>query len=147
MKDKKDPRFFDHIFCRILAKKYKNLQQKVDQWFAFAVNFIFSLKYRQWKVDLNSSEKSPVFVTIRHRKFHLYVQLSHTKISFLRRNKHLREDAAFLHFRLKESSENIFPWNGNTQKLMKIWSFLSFSQIFVRQNYFFHAVMSIHLPI
>ena len=65
-------------------------------------NFIFLLKYRQRKVDLNTSKKSLVFVTIRH----LYVQLSYTKISYLRKNTHLRKDAAFLHFRLKESSEN-----------------------------------------
>ena len=73
-------------------------------------NFILSLKYRQRKVDLNANEKSLVFVTIRHRKFHLYVQLSHAKISYLRKNTHLRKDAAFLRFHLKESSENmIFP--------------------------------------
>ena len=29
--------------------------------------FIFSLKYRQQKVDLNTSKKSLVFVTIRHK--------------------------------------------------------------------------------
>ena len=50
---------------------------------------------------------------------------------------HLRKDAVFSHFRVKESSENIFPWNGNIRKLMKIWSFLSFSQIFVRQKLLF----------
>ena len=73
-------------------------------------NFIFSLKYCQQKVDLNTSKKSFVFATIRHRKFHLYVQLSYTKISYLHKNTHLRKDAAFLNFRLKESSENvIFP--------------------------------------
>ena len=100
-------------------------------------NFIFSLKYRQRKVDLNTSKKSFVFATIRHRKFHLYVQLSYTKISYLRKNTHLRKDAAFLHFCLKESSENmIFPWNGNIQKLTKI-SFLPFSQIFVGRKFFF----------
>ena len=97
-------------------------------------NFIFLLKYRQRKVDLNTSKKSLVFVTIRH----LYVQLSYTKISYLRKNTHLRKDAAFLHFRLKESSANmIFPLNGNIQKQMKIWSFLHFSQIFVRRKFFF----------
>ena len=84
-------------------------------------DFIFSLKYRQRKVDLNAGEKSLVFVTKRHRKFHLYAQLSYTKISYLRKNTHLRKDAAFLHFRLKESSENmIFPGNGNLRKPVKI---------------------------
>ena len=61
----------------------------------------------------------------------------------LSKNTHLRKDTAFLHFRLKESSENmIFPWNENTRKLTKIWSFLLFSQIFVKQL-FFHSVMII----
>ena len=69
-------------------------------------NLISLLKYRQRKVDLNTSKKWLVFVTIPH----LYVQLSYTKISFLGKNTHLRKDAAFLHFRLKETSENmIFP--------------------------------------
>ena len=96
-------------------------------------NFIFSLKYRQRKVDLNTSKKLLVFVTIRH-----HIRLSYTKISYLRKNTHLRKDAAFLHFRLKESSENmIFPWNGNIRKLTKIWSFLPFSQTFVRRKFFF----------
>ena len=101
-------------------------------------NFIFSLKYRQRKFDLNTSKKSLVFFTIRPRKYHICVQLSYTKISYLRKNKHLQKDAAFLHFRLKESSENIiFPWNGNIRKLTKIWSFLPFSQTFVRRKFFF----------
>ena len=109
-------------------------------------NFIFSLKYRQRKVDLNTSKKSFVFATIRHRKFHLYVQLSYTKISYLRKNTHLRKDAAFLHFHLKEMSENmIFPWNGNIGKQTKIWSFLHFSQIFVRQKFFFSYSITIVL--
>ena len=97
-------------------------------------NLIFLLKYSQQKVDLNTSKKSLVFVTIRH----LYVQLSYTKISYLRKNTHLRKDAAFLHFRLKESSENmIFPWNWNIRKQAKIWSFLHFSQIFIKRKFFF----------
>ena len=73
-------------------------------------NKIFWLQYRQRKIDLNAIEKSLLFVTMRHRKFQIYVQLSYTKISYLRKNTHLRKDAAFLPFRLKESSENmIFP--------------------------------------
>ena len=56
------------------------------------------------------SQKQPHYVTKRHRKSHFYAQLSYTKISYLRKITHLRKDAAFLHFRLKESSENmIFP--------------------------------------
>ena len=68
--------------------------------------FIFLLKYCQRKVELNAREKSLVFVIIRHRKSRLYVQLSYTKISFLRENTHLQKDATFSHFRLKESSKN-----------------------------------------
>ena len=68
--------------------------------------FILLLKYCQRKVELNAREKSLVFVIIRHRKSRLYVQLSYTKISFLRENTHLRKDATFLHFRLKESLKN-----------------------------------------
>ena len=101
-------------------------------------HFIFLLKYLQRKVDLNATEKLLVFVTRRHRKIHPYVQLLYTNISYICRNTHLRKDAAFLHFRLKKSSENIiFPWNGNIRKLTKIWSFLSFSQIFVGRKFFF----------
>ena len=107
-------------------------------------NFIFSLKYRQRKVDLNANEKSLIFIAIRHRKCHLYLELTYTKISYLRKNTHLRKDAAFSHFRLKESSENmIFPWNESIRKLTKKWSFLSFSQILVRRKFFFHAVLFI----
>ena len=76
-------------------------------------NFIFSLKYkyRQQKVDLSTNQKSLVFVTIIiHRKCNLYAQLSYTKILYSHKNTHLQKDVAFLHFRLKGSSENmIFP--------------------------------------
>ena len=64
-------------------------------------NFTFLLKYCQQKVDLYTSKKLLVFVT----KFHRYVQLSYTKISCLRKNTHLRKDAAFLHFRLKQAQK------------------------------------------
>ena len=63
-----------------------------------AENFIFLFKYCRQKVDLNTSEKLLVFVTVRHRKFNLYIQLSYTEISYLQKNTHLRKDAAFLHF-------------------------------------------------
>ena len=103
MKEKKgDPRLFDHICYRILAKKYKHLQQKVDQWLVLAAilrsKFHLSLKYRQRKVDLKASEKSFVFATKRHRKFHLYTQLSYTNISYLSKNTHLQKDAAFIKY-------------------------------------------------
>ena len=92
-------------------------------------NLIFSLIYCQQKVDLNTSKKSLVFVAIRYRKFHLYVQLSCTKISYLRTNTHLRKNAAFLHFRLKESSENmIVLWNANMRKLRKYNLFCPFQK-------------------
>ena len=63
--------------------------------------------YLQRKADLNTSKKSLVYVTIRYRNFHLYLQLSYTKISYLHENTDLRKDAAFLHFRFKDSSENM----------------------------------------
>ena len=73
-------------------------------------------------------------------KFHIYVRLLYTKISYLRKNTHLRKDAAFLDFPLKESSKNmIFPWNGNIRKLTKICSFLPFSLIFVRRKIIFSS--------
>ena len=72
--------------------------------------------------------------------FHLYVQLSYSIISYLRKNTYLRKDTAFLYFLLRESSENLtFAWNGNTRELTKIWSFLSFSLIFVRRKFFFSS--------
>ena len=37
MKEKKrNPRLFDYVFYRILAKKYKHVQRKVDQWLVLA---------------------------------------------------------------------------------------------------------------
>ena len=105
MKEKKrDPWFFDHVSYVFFNEKVTNglfLQQNVVE------NFISLLKCRQRTVDLITSEKSLVFVAIGHRKFHLYEQLSYTKISYLLKNMHLWKDAASLHFRLKESSENM----------------------------------------
>ena len=83
-KKKRDPWFFDQVSCGILVEKYKHLQRKLTNGlFSLqydVANFFFLLKYRQRKVDLNTSEKPLVFITIRHKKFHLYVQLSYTKI-------------------------------------------------------------------
>ena len=106
MKEKKrDPRLSDHVSCRISAEKYKHLQRQLTNGLFYlqydVANFIFLLKYRQQKVDLNEGGKSVVFVTKRH----LYAQLSNTKISYLRKNTYLRKDSAFLHFRL-ETYEN-----------------------------------------
>ena len=64
-------------------------------------NFIFSLKYRQRKVDLNTSKKSLVYVTIHN----FIVQLSYAKISYLRKNSHLRIDA--IHLSLSHHIQNI----------------------------------------
>ena len=33
---KRDPQLFDHVSYRILARKYKHVQQKVDQWLVLA---------------------------------------------------------------------------------------------------------------
>ena len=102
----RDRRFFDHVSCRI-SEKHKHLQRKVGKWLARApaknLNEKSNLDLNAKNLILTSSEKSLVFVTIRHRKFHLYLQLSYTKISYLCNNTHLRKDAAFLHLRLKES--------------------------------------------
>ena len=84
------------------GEKYKHPQQKVDRCDP-TENLIFSLKDRQRKVDLNTSKNRWFPLHMTYRKFHLYVQLSHKKISYLRKNPHLRKDAAFLHFCLKES--------------------------------------------
>ena len=125
MKEKKDPQFFDYVSYVLFNEK---LTISFFSLHYDAENLIFLPKYRQWKVDLNTSKKSLGFVTIRYRNFHLYAQLSYTKISYLRKNSPLPKDPAFLHIGLKESSENvIYPWNGNIWKLTKISSFCSFS--------------------
>ena len=98
-------------------------------------NFTFLLKYCQQKVDLYTSKKLLVFVT----KFHRYVQLSYTKISCLRKNTHLRKDAAFLHFRLKQAQKIWYFRDRNIREQTKTWSFLQFSQIFVRRKFFFSS--------
>ena len=64
------------------------------------------------------------------RKFYFYVQLSYSKISYLRKNTHLPKDTAFGKWDIK-----IFPWNENIRKLTKKLSFLLFSQIFVRRKF------------
>ena len=92
-KKKTDPRLFeDQVSYRILVKKYKHLQRKIDQWLVswqyYVANFIFSVKYRQRKVDINEGEKSLVFVTKRKfiekfifmhsygiRKIHIYARI------------------------------------------------------------------------
>ena len=66
-----------NIFNEKLTNRLFWLQYDVE-------NFIFWLKYRQRKFDLKISKKLFVFVTIRHRQVHLYVQLSYTDISYLR---------------------------------------------------------------
>ena len=104
-------------------------------------NFILLLKYCQRKVDLNASKKSLVFVTTRHRKYNLYVQLSFTKISYLRKSTHLQKNSAFWHFHSKKSSENIiFPWNENIRKLTKMWFFCPVQKFLWDENYIFHVV-------
>ena len=113
MKEKRrDTRLFDLVCYRILEKNINIFNEKLINdliWLQYDVaNFIFSLKYRQRKVDLNAGEKSLVFVTKQHfifkhsyriRKFHIYARI-----------RICGKDAAFLNFRLKESSESmIFP--------------------------------------
>ena len=100
---------------------------------------------KSWKMTCSrcNTTENPIFSLINCLPLSQYAVLPlrpaiNMKVSYLRQNKHFQKDAAFIHFRLKESSENmIFPWNWNIQKLTKIWSFLPFSQIFVRQKFFF----------
>ena len=126
----------DSLITFPAAYQQKNINvfnEKLTNGFLFlqydVANLIFSLKYRQRKIDLNTSEKSLHLVTIRP---------SCTKVFYLRNDTHLWKNAAFLDFHLKESSENlIFLRNGHIQKLMKKSPLLSFSQIFVRRKFFF----------
>ena len=100
-------------------------------------NFTFWFKYCQGKVDLNTSKKFLVFVTIRQKISYLRLAIVYENL-MLTQNYAFAQRCCFLHFRLKEISENmIFPWNGNIRKLTQIWSFLPFSQIFVRRKLFF----------
>ena len=146
MKEKKiDPRPFDQVSYWILTKKiyiYKHLQRKLTNglfWLQYDVaNFIFSLKYCQWKVDLNAGEKSLVFVTKRHRKFHHH--------SYRIRKFHIY---AKIRIYGKMLLSYIFVWSKaqkiwyfrdrNIREQIKTWSFLQFSQIFVRRKFFFSS--------
>ena len=137
-KKKWDLRFFDHVSCRILSEKYKHLCCNTTE------NYIISLKHRQRKVDLNASKESLVFVTMRHRKFYLYVQLSHTKISYLRKNTHLQK-CCFLKFPFEEKFRKYYvSVKRKHRKLTKRWSFLPFSQIFLRRKFFSSCSEGIH---
>ena len=80
-----------NIFKKNLTNRLFSLQYDVQ-------NFIFLLKYCKRRVGLNTSQKLLVFVTIQHRKFHLCVQLSTTKIPYLRKKMDLWKDAALYIF-------------------------------------------------
>ena len=109
--------FLDHVSYTILLEKYKHIQQEVDQWLVFIVirQRISSFRLNIINKKLTQTPaKSRLFLLQYDRKFHLCVQFYYTKILYLRKNTHLRKDAAFLYFSLRESSENImFPSNGN----------------------------------
>ena len=47
-------------------------------------------------IDQDDSKKSLAFVTVGSIKFYFYVQLSHTKISYLRKNKYLQKEENFI---------------------------------------------------
>ena len=110
-----------------------------------AENFILSLKYRQRKGDLNANKKSLVFVIIRHRKFHFYVELLYTKISDLRKNTHLQKDAAFLHFRFegKFRKYDVSVKRKRTKADKKNDLFCPFHKFSYDENSSFHAVQAI----
>ena len=51
MKEKKrDPRLFDHVSNRILIKKYKHLQRKVDQWLVLSA--ILRSKFLHFRLNI-----------------------------------------------------------------------------------------------
>ena len=78
----------------------------------YVENFAFLVKYRQRKVDLDTSEKLLVFFTIQH----LYAQLSYMKIPYLRENTHLWKDVAFLHFVWRKVKEIWYSSKTRTHK-------------------------------
>ena len=78
-----------NIFTEKLTNRSLLLQYEVE-------NFIFSLTYGQPKFYQNTSEKLLIFITIRHRKFHLFVQLFYTKILYLCENRHMRKYAYYI---------------------------------------------------
>ena len=104
-------------------------------------NSIFSHKCRQRKVHLNTSKKSFVFVTIRHRKFHLYIHLSYTKIWYLRKICICGKMLLSYIFVWRTKVQKIWFFRENLRKLTKILSFLSFSKFSLDENSFFHAVL------
>ena len=117
-------------------EKYEYLQQKVEKWLVFAVirQKILSIRFnpvsKKWT---QTPAKIPLFSS--HYNFFTFSYL-YKKSSYLCKNTHLRKDAAFLHFPFKESSENrIFPWNGNIQRLTKIWSFRKTKILSFMQSY------------
>ena len=64
---KRNLRFYYHVFWRILSKKSKHPQRSWPMAYFrcnMTENFIFAPKYRQWRVDLNTTKKLLVFVTI-----------------------------------------------------------------------------------
>lgn len=47
-------------------------------------------------IDQDDSKKSLAFVTVGSIKFYFHVQLLHTKISYLRKNKYLQKEEHFI---------------------------------------------------
>ena len=100
-------------------------------------NFTFLLKYCQRKVDLYTSKKLLVFVTIRNfivtssyhiRKFHVYAKIriyGKMLLSYI--------------FVWSKAQKIWYFRDRNIREQTKTWSFLQFSQIFVRRKFFFSS--------
>ena len=53
-------------------------------------------------IDQDDSKKSLAFVTVGSIKFYFHVQLLHTKISYLRKNKYLQKEEHFIWVKIKK---------------------------------------------
>ena len=116
----------------------KNLTNRLFSLQYDVQNFVFLLKYCKRRVGLNTSQKLLAFVTIRHRKFHLCVQLSTTKIPYLRKKMHLWKDAAFyISFKEKLRKYDISVKLKHAKTNKNTLFSMIFSQILVRRKFFF----------
>ena len=121
----------------MLSKELFLLQYDVE-------NFIFLLKYCQWKVNLNISLKWLVFVSILHIQFHLHIQLPYMKISYLHKNTHAKR-CCFLAFlfeaKFRKYYISVKRKNAKANENMN-FSFLFKKKIFLKKNYFVHVLLT-----
>ena len=106
--------------------------------------FIFSLKYRQRKVDLNTSKKSLVFVTIRQKTSSLRPGIVYENFIFTQKYP-FAERCCFLTFsfggKLRKYDISVKRKHTKTNENM-IFSAL-FTNFRKTEIYFFHAVPKI----